>query len=270
MKRIVIFLICIVIMLSCFSGCIAWDPIIRYTGQSNDLMATAIHSIPGVESDIDDTLMVLEEDDYGRVMFAVCLTRTFLIRNSWDNCVAALVIMQKSNDNYVYFYPEMNYRLVHLDKYTELTEDVVKRLFPSDMISELKVTNCWNVPPTEEDVLMIEQPNSLEKSARISDAARGIIKQHIGSNLRCSFFREDGSGNQVYFVLHVAPSTYEWYLVAFNSDGKLCDLKDSILKINHTFPGNLPSVVQDYFSAIQQQLMGEPILSNWILRCLGS
>ena len=231
------------------SGClVAWDPVFRYEGEHKDLAVTAIYSMPGVESSSEDQILVLEQDAFGRKLFAACLTRTWMIRNSFENCVLAILIMQKSDDSHAYFYGERNYAVTVVGVRADLTPQLVERLFSDDIISELKSSNDWDKKPSDKTNELVKVPLSLEKENRLSSFSKEIIEQKIGSNIRHIFFRQDNSGNEMYFVLHLygKPINYEWYVIMFNQKGNLTNGNDSILNLDNGNLKELPLILAEF------------------------
>jgi len=86
----------------------------EYTGDRPELYSVAINSILGVQGfapsswgPVRPSIIVLDEDSYGRVMF--------LYYESSFISPVNIVIMQKVDGDYVYFYPHYNFFPTHLD-----------------------------------------------------------------------------------------------------------------------------------------------------------
>jgi len=72
------------------------------------LFTVAIYSLlgargytPEYHGYVPTDIKVLEEDDYGRVLFAYC--------EDQNGTVTTLLIIQKSDEKYSYYYPDYNF-----------------------------------------------------------------------------------------------------------------------------------------------------------------
>lgn len=92
-KKIMALVLCAMLVFL-MAACFAVDPEMVYVGDHPDLDATAIHSIPGIDSSRDDKFFILDEDRYGRVLFAAYLPDSLMFRNSFDDGILAVMIMQ--------------------------------------------------------------------------------------------------------------------------------------------------------------------------------
>lgn len=114
------------LVLLCMTSCV------DAFGHVSDEMALDVcttYSIPGFERyDLKgpSSIEILETDDYGRYLYT-CLEYN-VITNTEER---AVIICQKIDDDYVYFYEDKNYLAY---KYTETD------------ITELKIKNDWNLP----------------------------------------------------------------------------------------------------------------------------
>ena len=240
-------LICIVLCSFLMSGCIAWDPVQRYSGEHTDLIAAAIYSIPGTVSDVEDQVIILEEDGYGRVMFAVCLPDGYLIQKSWNDCVLAVIITQKSDDAYVYFYGETNFIVDILNEQVQLSENEVRNHFTHEKIGSLKDRNDWGRDQIDTNRL-VQVAIFLEKEQRISDSADALIEDQIGTNYRASLYRESSDGNKIYFILNILPNQggYQWYLIYLDKDGEPIDKDGCIVRLDKGKIETLPAVLESF------------------------
>lgn len=222
------------------------DPVRRYEGENKALIATALYSIPGVNSRWNDSVQILEQDDYGRILFAICMSDSLLIRDSWDNYILAVLIMQKGDAEHAYFYAEKNYSFKITKEFVDLSEKSIEEFFSMDDILVLKEKNDWNRPYDEENESLLCISVSSDKSKRLSDISENIIDSRIGSNYRYSFFREDQEKRNLYLITNIIDSSYEYYLVIFSEEGMLFDEKSSIRKISIGNPEKLPDIVQGF------------------------
>ena len=116
-----------------------------YHGEYPELFSVAINSILGTagygsdgELVFDSAIGLVEEDSYGRILF--------IYYECNEISQYSLVICQKSDDNYAYFYPDYNFISISIEEYLydyEVLEAVDS--FPVDEIEELKTKNDWGM-----------------------------------------------------------------------------------------------------------------------------
>ena len=250
MKRLwIVFLIAAILLCT---GCDKTQP---YRGEHDDLAATALHSIPGVISTEGDDYYILEEDEYGRVMFAVAFSSCLLRNEEWEVFpqLFAVVIMQKSDENNVFFYAEQNYLLApypyDLD---QKTEKHVEEMFSEKQISKLKEANDWGKPPEKCSHSGVKISRDLNKDAKLSSKAGASLDSVIGSQNRWEeVLRRDVSGNVLCFVVkingnHTKNKNYKWYAVVFDAKGNLQNGEESIMELTdiNTFGQDIQKLLQ--------------------------
>ena len=234
MKKIILLTMLLLLFLS---GCNpTFDPILRYSGEHKELVAAAIYSMPGVQSETGDDILILEEDDYERTLYAICLDRDMIVSDkarAYDWQVLALVITQGSDETHVYFYGEQNYRMRKIPGTALLTQELVDQYFDETVISQLKYENNWGIPQDETDREMVKAPIQVEKGVYMSGQQRKMLEEYTGSNLKTEFLRQDQEGRQLYFVLEIQnnPEAYVWYAVIFDDNGELPNGEADIVRI---------------------------------------
>ena len=131
-KQIVPMLLCLSVLLS-MTGC-------GFEIEQPDLDTVAIHSLlwirgASLQSDFDGPPIIelLDTDSYGRVLFS------YRERSWGEKSFSSLLIMQKSADGYVFFYPDVNFYSVEASRYDVHTPTI----FPEDQIELLKQKNDW-------------------------------------------------------------------------------------------------------------------------------
>lgn len=209
----------ILLLIIAFSS-IACDRARPYSGEQPWYAATAIYSIPGTESNEDDQYISLDQDEYGREMFAAFVRNGWIYADSSQEGVLTVMIMQGRDESEVRFYREQNYlaTLIPTDYATTLTEDFVNQYFDPKQIEALKTANDWGQEPSNEYCIRV--PLEVEKQKIASDDMRRQAEKEIGSNLRFQFYREAPDGTQVYFVMNIdeKQSSRSWYLIAFDKN----------------------------------------------------
>ena len=131
MKKFLSLVLCFVLLFS-IAGC-------GFKVEHSDLYTVALNSLLWIrgasfQSDCDGPpyIEILETDSYGRVLFSYR-------EKSWgDKSFASVLIMQKVEDGYVYFYPDVNFFSVESTKNMQ-----VPVVFPDENIETLKQNNDW-------------------------------------------------------------------------------------------------------------------------------
>jgi hypothetical protein len=122
-------------------GVVSWE--FEYTGDYPELYSVALSSILGTRGDagipgpspmpLQPNIVVIEEDDYGRVIFSYDEGTTNLGSPMVND---NRVIMQKTEGDYVYFYPHYNF--------ISSSYENNRWEFTDEDIEALKDVNSWN------------------------------------------------------------------------------------------------------------------------------
>ena len=162
MKKILAFLL-VVLMLLSLMGVSCHPPVGTYR---TELFVVATHSLLGVRGGDRESVFVLEEDDFGRVMFA--FGGNTIIDYVIDNepsplfNILAVLIVQRTTRRYSYFYDGINviFHQIALDAATRpggyhsasgfLSEDFVMEHFTEEQLMQLKAENNWNEELSED------------------------------------------------------------------------------------------------------------------------
>ena len=141
MKKLVSLVVVTVLFVSMLTGCI-----FRYRGDHIDLYTVAGNNVFGAdgyrfngEVSYDPYIEVIEKDNYGRVLF-------FYDEGYRSKYGTAIVIMQKSEDSFVYYYQDIcqiPYVRSEDEYYVELGYN---DMFSNEQIESLKEVNNWNKP----------------------------------------------------------------------------------------------------------------------------
>ncbi len=127
-----------------------WGCIYRYRGKHMDLYSVAINNVFGAdgsrfngEVSYDPYIEIIETDGYGRVLF-------FYDEGYRSKYGTAIIVMQKSEDSFVYYYQDICYSSVILvkDDYWHNGDEGVtyKDIFTKEEIELLKEANDWEKP----------------------------------------------------------------------------------------------------------------------------
>jgi len=172
----------------------------EYTGDNPELYSVAINSILGIHGYAlsswgpqRPTVRILEEDNYGRVMFLY----------SEDSYISpvSIVVMQKADEVYAYFYPHYNF---FSDWFFFLEEDP-----DIESVAALKETNSWNQEMSDASefvrvrIVRYPEPGPIADETLI-EAFRSVFP---GSPSRPNqitannpFLRMDSYGRSVYLI----------------------------------------------------------------------
>lgn len=143
MKKIIAMLFIFIVLFS-LVGCY------RYRGEHKDFYSVAINNIFGADGNqsngeavFDPDIEIIETDSYGRVLF-------FYDEGYRSEYGTAIVIMQKSENDFVYYYQDICYTpaILTKDDYWRNGDEGIsyKDVFSEKEIEALKQANDWNKP----------------------------------------------------------------------------------------------------------------------------
>ena len=145
--------ILVALMVLLLVSCITPDPR-SYDGSHPELYVVAIHSLLGVWGGLREDTLILEEDAFGRVMFAY-LGGTEATDANINDSILAILIAQRTTEHHSYFYQGINFVMLEMqERHRRLpasasaffNEDFVMRHFTEKQIERLKSENSWNKP----------------------------------------------------------------------------------------------------------------------------
>jgi len=197
---ILILTFCLLFLTSC-TALIGFE----YQGDYPELYTIALSTIPGLRGYQSGGFFMLrppyinvrEIDDFGRVLFSYS-----------EGAGAFSVIMQRTDDNYAYFYPHYNHIAVPRvgTGYSAVQE---QRNLYSEMIENLKIANNWNQPMSDDSEFDMVRIVRRRMRGPVPDdtlretfyelsifAGREPIPSWDGSRMR--FLREDRYGRTIY------------------------------------------------------------------------
>jgi hypothetical protein len=190
-----------------------------YPGKHPELFTVAIHSLIVARgfsvSGPPAGIRILEEDDYGRILF-------YHSEGVYNN---HRLIAQKSDNTYVYYYPDFNF----------ISTDFRQKTM------ELKEKNDWNRPLDKSKLI---KQRIVKKKARYRlsrNNGEKIYREATGYNGNTRIFREsryitsDKYGKKMLFTCGRIPGS-EWIclLVIINADGS-CDLATCFTRLTESF-----------------------------------
>ena len=113
-----------------------------YSGKYPDLFTEATSSLLGITSNsdphADDHIEILETDSYGRKL------AVYIGDSNLNKYIICLLISQKTEDDYVYYYSDKNFIFQDYNKGIKIeTYDDIKNYCTQDQINTLKENNDW-------------------------------------------------------------------------------------------------------------------------------
>jgi hypothetical protein len=145
MKKIIRYFIVMTLLplvVSCYDSFI-------YRGNDPELHSVALESIIGSRSNGSNEIVRIEEDAYGRVLYAFFGEDIYWWFNDQE-ALLSIVIAQKVGSDFAYYYDSSNAIAVNVDQLNEsLTLNLLESYFDEEEIEELKVKNDWNKPINE-------------------------------------------------------------------------------------------------------------------------
>jgi len=217
-----------------------------YRGEFPELHIIAIESVIGTIGDEMNRVIFLDEDMYGRKLFAY-LGRAYFNRELEEPYSLAIVIAQKTNDQYAFYYDTNNYIVVTVEsKYNELYEEKVYSYFTQDEIDALKVANDWDQPINETrlfraDVVRKRNYNKFD-IRNLRPFANQFEGEILNSYILC--YSTDKNGKTLLAVMTKDQnSKYRTYLVMLDKVGNLVSDKSIIEIIDHL---EETSIIRDF------------------------
>ncbi len=143
MKKVLLFLIVFLFFVSFFVGCIpALDNFSTYRQAYPEYFTAVIHSIPGAYEGDTIRFIKLEEDSYGRILFAGM--DNFISSPNPNSKSLCLVVIQAVNSGTVSYIEDYNYAIKEITEASALTTHLVNKVFSNDEIRSLQEQNHWN------------------------------------------------------------------------------------------------------------------------------
>ena len=227
--------VCIVfLMFSCFDDR-------KYIGDYPELESIAVNSLlDGRGNDgYGDKIIVIEVDDQGRTLFSYENHGTsYLYENFYS-----LIICQKSDDKYAYYYPDYNFIITETK--SEMTDE---------KIEEIKEKNDWNKEINDEKMIKTKVKRIKDdytfKTMRINEFRDMIFEvfkkknDNYGQICSITYFLSDAYDRHIFLVIIEAKNeesvSLSWkeqyigsYVVMINSD-EIFDKDNGIMElVNH-------------------------------------
>jgi hypothetical protein len=237
------------------AGCFGDPPSYRYKGDYPDLNSEATNSLLGVYGMDYNTIAVVDEDSYGRRLYVYCgrsaAANDQIARES--PFLYGILVSQKSDDEYVYYYPDDNF-ILFKGKYEPLptVEDLVQYSTDPAVAADaeqLKLLNDWGQPINDQKCAKakisidgLDNEAEQKRKAFVSEETRDALVAHMNVPEGYSvspfyYLTSDADNRHIYFFRIIKKaeqsedSEYqESYVVLFNEDGSF-DPEDGIMEI---------------------------------------
>ncbi len=136
-------ILCILLLCSYLTSCSLFNNIgPTYKGDYPDLYTAAVSSILwcqghswGADFTMPSKIELIETDKYGRTLFTYYESKSLI----YEKECLALLISQKTENDYVYFYEDVNHFTVEDNGFS-----LRKYIFSEEQINRLKERNDWN------------------------------------------------------------------------------------------------------------------------------
>ena len=224
MKKIIKIILLMVVFVASLSvqGCITLSAPTTYKGDNTDLYSEAIHSLLGITSSGFSGIIVLDEDEYGRKLFTADLNDKYFYNYS----LACIFISQKTDDQYVYFYEDINYAIKEQSPQSLFAKETIYERFSSEEIELLKEQNDWGKEQNSKD--LFKAPITGDKAylfQKVSMKDRMSVQDLVVSSSEITPFPlcEDSFGNSIWVTKGTGKDDGQEkiYVALLNTDGKL-------------------------------------------------
>ena len=239
-KRLVLALIILAVFM--LAAC---DDYTFYDGRHPELFVIASHSLLGVSGGLWEDIMILDEDAFGRILFAYSgFTITNDSRSSFN--ILAVLVAQRTTETHSYFYGGDNFILAEISLNRSqvrsvrdfLDEPFVMQHFTVEQIEELKTENSWNEELNEDRFFQVQisRRNKEQYLTHVTQETQQEAYRAVVSFAEHSRFRPrrgvpltmDRDGNVIFFMRERSydsstqiMSFYPAFLFMFDSGGEL-------------------------------------------------
>jgi len=221
------------------TGCGSSD--VAYSGDYPELFTVAISSLLGARGyglghGTQPDIELLEEDRYGRQLFS--------FHEDTRVISFSLIISQKVDNGYVYFYPHYNFIVLSGDAPWLHMEEF------EDEIAALKEVNNWNQPMDCSECVRVKVVRQKEDGPISDRILRRAYNHALGDDAQGGlgvmnlivFFRTDAYGRSIYFATGTF-SSERFVVMLFQPDGSFDEVK-GIMELQDT--QNYQSQLRDF------------------------
>jgi len=238
MRKLLALFLTVLILLS-LAGCTP------ASGDDRFLHVVAHNSLLGVGEDRQDQIVILEEDDFGRVLFAFAgWGMTSETGRMGDDILAALIV-QRTTRRHAYFYDGINAILYDIGglplqttPFNFLDEAFVMERFSEEQLEQLKEENDWNKELEESRFFRVrvswrhKREYMTDVSIPTQREAFESVSEYLHHPSLSAPLTTDKNGNVIYFMREfysrregeeVIRYLARSFLFMFDSDGNLIE-----------------------------------------------
>lgn len=218
-KKCIIIMMC---MLTCFdlTGC---RDTLYYYDEHPDAYTVLIRSILGVDGSENVGIIQLEQDSYGRTLYAAKTCAT-IVNEACDQ-ILALLVVQSSDEKTVCYLEGNCYILCSVPNEWKISEETIKERFVQEEIAALKERNNWNLPLTGTMAIRSIQRKNI--SPYDHSVGRGLVTKHsrFYDSRYENYLDSDAAGRAIYFVREydkkgtLEEHSRKGFLIFVDSDG---------------------------------------------------
>jgi hypothetical protein len=236
MKKIIKYLI-LIVLVPLIVSCRDTD---IYRGNDPELHSVALESIIGSRGYEMNEVLRVEEDAYGRVLFAFFGDYIYT-KFSGQEDVLAIVIAQKTDGDFVYYYDSMNALAVVTihQLYEGLTLNLIESYFDEEDFEELKEKNDWNKPIN--DKLLFRTEVSRKKTCDVHPRELRPYEYLLEGDANYNFTQCYGNDRNGYILVSVLTELTSdrtgpvaVYLMIINQDHELVS-PDAVMRVTDIF-----------------------------------
>lgn len=210
-----------------------------YYDNEPELHSIALESIIGTYSYNMNEVLRMEEDDYGRVMFAFYGGNMFLDSDP-QIYVLSILIAQKTDGDFAYYYDSINAIAIYVDWLNEkLTLNHLESFFDEEEIEKLKAKNDWNKPIN--DKLLFRTEVTRKKTCNVHPKELRPYENFLEGDANYNFIQcygKDRNGNKLVSVETLLTESYGGpyaiYLLIVDQSHKLVS-PNAIMRVTDIF-----------------------------------
>lgn len=207
-----------------------------YRREYPELNSIAIESVIGSVSSEMNRVLVLDEDDYGRKLFAF-MGYSALGINMKKPFIISIIVSQKTDDNYAFYYDTKNYMAVTVEsEFNDISIEKVNTYFSDSVIESLKLNNDWNKPIDESQLFRVKVNRKKTCDVRAQDLRKyeALFNEKLNYNyIDC--YSTDRNGltlvSIVAFISEQPPYEYKIYLLILNDKHELVS-NDAFIEVS--------------------------------------
>ncbi len=205
----------------------------EYEGEYSDLYTEACCSLVfsngflRSESVHQSAIDLIEEDDYGRKLFSYYEKQLYHFEG--QKYILSLLVCQKSDYEYVYYYPDYNFYSIDTQKKVDIYDSHKPTSVPDplsefteDEINALKEKNDWNkelqIDKCVKQKIFVEKEKCEIDKSVLNGICNDIVDMDEYSLYKHSFLCSDEYGRKIYCLEFSNRELNRYYIILLNPD----------------------------------------------------